>query len=166
MCEDLNLGQSASLLDSLNISTAVINSVKSEPLPVIELAFNTLNDFGSYTGGNPNIYYLLKSLINVNSSEANPSISGTYLSINGIKHNNNILVENYLVKDKDGDSIQFTGLFESQVDNNFIIPPTIIQFGVTTGTGKYKNSKVVTVEFKEPNPLNSNRTDRIIYVNK
>ena len=166
MCDDQKLGQSASLLDSLNISTAVVNTVRSQPLPIIELAFNTLNDYGSYTGGNPNIYFLLKSLINVNSSEANPAIAGTYLSINGIKHNDNILVETYLVKDVDGDSIEFTGLFESLVDNNFIIPPNIIQFGVTTGTGKYKNSKVATVEFKEPNPLNSNRTDRIIYVNK
>lgn len=166
MCDDLNLGQSGSLLDSLNISTAVVNTVRTEPLPIVELAFNTLNDYGSYTGGSPNIYYLLKSLINVNSTEANPSIPGTYLSINGIKHNDNILVETYLLKDKDGDEIQFTGLFESQVDNNFIIPPAVIQFGVTAGTGKYKNSKVVTIDFKGPNPLNSNRADRIVYINK
>ena len=166
MGEDLKHGKSSSLLSSLNISTAVVNVVRSEPLSVITLTFNTLNDFGSYTAGSPNVYYLLKSLINGNSTESNPSIPGTYLSIKGVKHNGNLVQETYFVKDPDSDTIEFVALYESQLDNNFITPPKMIQFGVTMGTGKYLNSKVVTIDFKGPNPLNDNRADRIIYVNK
>ena len=55
-------------------------------------------------------------------------------------------------------------MYNTKFDDYFTTSPKLVQFPVICGSGKYKKSKVVTIEYKEKDK--NNNTLRIIYVNR